>query len=57
MTGTTICPLADALAIPVLSYLQKFRDEFVEHVRRKKCWFSAYEVRPANNSFWEDVRT
>jgi NADH-quinone oxidoreductase subunit F len=57
MTGTTICPLAEALAMPVLSYLQKFRGEFVEHVRKKKCTFAAYDLAPANNTFWEDTPT
>jgi NADH-quinone oxidoreductase subunit F len=37
MSGTTICPLADACAMPVLSFLEKFRSEFEEHVRKKAC--------------------
>jgi NADH-quinone oxidoreductase subunit F len=31
-TGTTVCPLAAALAAPVQSYLQKFRSEFEEAI-------------------------
>ncbi|MBI5507688.1 MAG: NADH-quinone oxidoreductase subunit NuoF [Deltaproteobacteria bacterium] len=54
MLGTTICPLADALAMPVLSFLQKFRPEFEEHIRAKGCRVAPYDVHPANNTFWED---
>lgn len=35
MMGRTICPLADALAMPVMSYVEKFRDEFEKHVKGK----------------------
>ncbi len=55
MLGTTICPLATAMAMPVQSYLAKFRDEFDEHVRKKGCWFPELELSPANNTFWEDT--
>ncbi|MDP4290381.1 MAG: NADH-quinone oxidoreductase subunit NuoF [Bacteroidota bacterium] len=37
--GKTICPLGDAAAWPVASAIRHFRDEFVEHVNRKGCWF------------------
>jgi NADH-quinone oxidoreductase subunit F len=37
MMGTTICPLADAAAMPVRSFVQKFRKEFEYHVHRKAC--------------------
>jgi NADH-quinone oxidoreductase subunit F len=37
MMGTTICPLADAAAMPVRSYIQKFRHEFEYHVQHKCC--------------------
>ena len=37
MTGTTICPLSDAAAMPLESFLGKFRGEFEEHVRRGGC--------------------
>ncbi len=33
MQGRTICALADALAAPVLSYLEKFREDFEKHIR------------------------
>lgn len=54
MLGTTICPLADAFAVPAQSYLTKCQDEFKEHIERKGCWFPPFEVSPAGNTFWED---
>jgi NADH-quinone oxidoreductase subunit F len=33
MKGRTICALSDAAALPVLSFVQKFRDEFEFYVR------------------------
>jgi NADH-quinone oxidoreductase subunit F len=35
--GTTICALGDAAAIPVQSFLMKFRAEFEQHVREHRC--------------------
>ncbi len=35
--GNTICPLGDAVAMPVRSYVAQFRDEFAYHVTEKKC--------------------
>ncbi|MFQ5603393.1 MAG: NADH-quinone oxidoreductase subunit NuoF [bacterium] len=35
--GNTICPLGDAAALPIKSYIEKFRDEFEYHVKEKKC--------------------
>jgi NADH-quinone oxidoreductase subunit F len=55
MLGTTICPLADAFAMPVQSYLKKFGDEFKEHVTRKGCWFPPFELAPHGDPFWEDA--
>ncbi|MFN8008162.1 MAG: NADH-quinone oxidoreductase subunit NuoF [Terriglobia bacterium] len=37
MMGTTICALSDAAAMPVRSFLQKFRSEFEYHVSEKRC--------------------
>lgn len=37
MMGTTICPLSDAAAMPMVSFVTKFRDEFEEHVRLGRC--------------------
>lgn len=35
MMGKTICPLADALAMPVMSFITKFRNEFESHIEGK----------------------
>jgi NADH-quinone oxidoreductase subunit F len=35
--GNTICALGDAAAMPVQSFVAKFRDEFLYHVDRKSC--------------------
>ena len=40
MKGSSICPLSDAAAMPVESYIHKFYDEFHYHVREKRCVFS-----------------
>ncbi len=37
MMGNTICLLADAAAMPVKSFVSKFRSEFEEHVRLGGC--------------------
>ena len=37
MKGKTICPLSDAAAMPIESYIQKFYDEFAEHIREQRC--------------------
>jgi NADH-quinone oxidoreductase subunit F len=37
MMGTTICALSDAAAMPVRSYIQKFRHEFEYHVKHQAC--------------------
>jgi len=34
MMGKTICPLADALAMPVMSFIKKFRAEFESHINK-----------------------
>lgn len=35
--GRTICALGDAAAMPVMSYVKQFRDEFIYHVEHGKC--------------------
>lgn len=35
--GRTICALGDAAAMPVMSFLQHFREEFQYHIDHKKC--------------------
>jgi NADH-quinone oxidoreductase subunit F len=37
MKGRTICPLSDACAMPVESYVQKFSDEFAAHIDQQRC--------------------
>lgn len=35
--GNTICPMGDAAAMPVQSFVTKFRDEFEFHIRKGRC--------------------
>jgi NADH-quinone oxidoreductase subunit F len=35
MKGKTICPLSDAAAMPIESYIQKFYDEFAAHIQEQ----------------------
>jgi len=35
--GNTVCPLGDAAAMPVASFVKQFRDEFDEHLRLGGC--------------------
>jgi NADH-quinone oxidoreductase subunit F len=35
--GMTICALGDAAAMPVQSFLKKFKDEFVRHAQEHRC--------------------
>ncbi len=37
--GTTICALGDSGALPVQSFVQKFRKEFEDHITQKRCTF------------------
>jgi NADH-quinone oxidoreductase subunit F len=37
MKGKTICPLSDAAAMPIESYIQKFYDEFASHIEEQRC--------------------
>ncbi len=42
MLGRTFCPLGDAAAMPTISIVEKFRDEFEDHLNGKPC---PYETR------------
>ena len=42
--GKTICALADACAIPIRSYIEKFGDEFERHVRSGTCDVPGHEA-------------
>jgi NADH-quinone oxidoreductase subunit F len=35
--GNTICPFGDAAAMPAAAFIKKFRDEFEQHIKEKKC--------------------
>jgi NADH-quinone oxidoreductase subunit F len=35
--GNTICPLGDAIAMPIRGYLQKFHDDFAAHIEAGCC--------------------
>jgi NADH-quinone oxidoreductase subunit F len=37
MLGRTFCPLGDAAALPTISIVEKFRDEFEDHLNGKPC--------------------
>ena len=39
MLGHTFCPLGDAAAMPTISFVEKFRDEFEAHLGGKPCPF------------------
>ncbi|MBI2345988.1 MAG: NADH-quinone oxidoreductase subunit NuoF [Deltaproteobacteria bacterium] len=43
MQGRTICTFADALAMPVRSFVQRFRSEFEEHIKLGRCPFAGPE--------------
>lgn len=37
ITGKTVCPMGDAAVVPIMSTIQKFRDEYEYHMKNKKC--------------------
>jgi NADH-quinone oxidoreductase subunit F len=37
--GKCLCPLGDAAAMPIASYVSKFRDEFRAHIDEEGCPF------------------
>ena len=43
MLGRTFCPLGDAAALPTISIVQKWRNEFEDHLRGK-CAYDAAEM-------------
>lgn len=45
--GNTICPLGDAAALPVISYVTKFRNEFEEWVNRSRP-VESFPLRPTH---------
>ena len=47
MLGRTFCPLGDAAAMPTISFVEKFRDEFEAHLDGKPCPYEG--GRPAGD--------
>ena len=45
MMGNTVCVLADAAAMPVISFVNKFRSEFEEHLRVRRLPAAARRPR------------
>jgi len=45
LLGATVCVLADSVAIPAKSYIEKYRDEFDQHIRDKRCPKTVASVR------------
>jgi len=39
MLGRTFCPLGDAAAMPTIAFVEKFRDEFEDHLEGRPCPF------------------
>jgi len=37
IVGKTVCPMGDAAVVPIMSTIQKFRDEYEYHIKNKKC--------------------
>lgn len=37
IVAKTVCPLGDAVAVPIMSTIEKFRDEYEYHIKNKKC--------------------
>jgi NADH-quinone oxidoreductase subunit F len=37
MLGRTFCPLGDAAAMPIIGFIQKFRQEFEAHLNGCPC--------------------
>jgi NADH-quinone oxidoreductase subunit F len=35
--GNTICPFGDAAAMPAAAFIRKYRDEFEDHIKEKRC--------------------
>jgi NADH-quinone oxidoreductase subunit F len=37
IAGKTVCPMGDAAVVPILSTIEKFRDEYEYHIKNGKC--------------------
>jgi NADH-quinone oxidoreductase subunit F len=47
MLGRTFCPLGDAAAMPAISIVKKYRQEFEDHLNGRPCPFEAKAVEEA----------
>lgn len=47
--GKTLCPLGDAAALPTISILKKFRNEFEEHLKLGSCPYERKAVSVAQS--------
>jgi NADH-quinone oxidoreductase subunit F len=45
MLGRTFCPLGDAAAMPIISIVKKWRNEFEDHLNGKPCPFDPASVQ------------
>jgi NADH-quinone oxidoreductase subunit F len=45
MLGRTFCPLGDAAAMPIISIVKKYREEFEAHLEGKPCPYDAASVQ------------
>ena len=43
MLGRTFCPLGDAAAMPTIAFVEKFRNEFEDHLNGKPCPYAKHE--------------
>lgn len=37
IAGKTVCPMGDAAVVPIMSTIEKFRNEYEYHIKNKKC--------------------
>ena len=44
MLGRTFCPLGDAAAMPTIAFVEKFREEFEDHLNGKPCPYAKERV-------------
>src|SRR5271168_4147374 len=44
MLGRTFCPLGDAAAMPTIAFVEKFREEFEDHLNGKPCPYAKQPV-------------
>src|SRR5271170_4695265 len=43
MLGRTFCPLGDAAAMPMIAFVEKFRQEFEDHLNGRPCPYAKHE--------------